>query len=269
MFKKTLSMIFCATLIILSSNISRAGVVGVVGERFPLGVINGFYDGLAGHSSSLLADISDASLAGVDLLWAVQPADSYTASELAAMATFLSGGGRIAFMGEHGNFAPNENDRISAALLSLGSSMSIQNVILDGGFQFATRLDGQILTHDLTDGVDTYEYAAFAPLLGNYSPIDLGATAEALMLGADLTSIMMGFENVGPGSVFLITDQNVWDRVGDTATNDNAIMFENLLTADTGAPPVIPRLSAPATMTMFIFGLAGIGLMVRRRRNMA
>jgi hypothetical protein len=189
----------------------------------------------------------------VDLLWAVQPSDSYTPAELNTMAAFLSGGGRIAFMGEHGGYAPDENDRISAALSFLGSGMSIINLYPDPGYHDATVGNGQILPHTLTAGVNTYNYACFAPLT-------MGGASQTLMLGSDLTSVMMGYENIGPGSIFLITDQNVWDNV-DYASNDNNIMFENLLLAETHPQP-IPE---PATLLLLGSGLIGLGYFVRRR----
>ncbi len=248
-FFKELSL---AALILLSTNAS-AGVVNVWGERFNLNVINNFYDGLAGHSSSIITGSLDSNdLSGVDLLWAVQPSNGYTATELTTMSTYLSNGGRIAFMGEHGSYAPNENNRINAALSFLGAEMEIMNSTEDGGWHMATKGNGQILDHSLTAGVDSYEYAAYAPL------VDLSGDAEALMLGTNLSSVMMAFDNVGEGSVFLITDQNVWDRVGNS-NNDNARMFENLLTAETHDVP------EPTSLALLGLGLAGFGFAKKRK----
>lgn len=243
---------------------ANAAVVTVWGERFPLNPINDFYNGLTGHSSSIAVGTLDTvNLSGVNLLWAVQPADAYTAAELATMATFLSGGGRIAFMGEHGGFAPAENARINTALAFLGSTISINaNDVLDGGFRSAGVLDGQILMHPLTTGVNTYEYAAFAPL-------NISGTAQALMLGEQPfgtdPSIMMAYQNIGPGSIFLITDQNVWDNGPLWGGFDNERMFENLLTGRTGAPPVGGTVPAPATLALLGAGLMGLAGLRRRQ----
>lgn len=249
----------------LGSTAAQAGVVTVWGERFNLNGINNFYNGLTGHSSSIATGTLDTvNLSGVNLLWAVQPADAYTAAELTTMASFLSGGGRIAFMGEHGGFAPAENARINAALLALGSTITINaNNVLDGGFRSAGVGDGQILNHPLTTGVSTYEYAAFAPL-------NISGTAQALMLGEELfggnPSIMMAYQNIGPGSIFLITDQNVWDNTPTWGAFDNERMFENLLSGNTGAPPVGGTVPAPATLGLLGAGLVGLSALRRREK---
>lgn len=239
---------------------SQAGVVTVWGETLAgmdLNRINSFYNGLAGHSSSLAGGTLDSvNLAGVDLLWAVQPANAYTAAELNSMTSFVAGGGRIAFMGEHGQFGAAQNNYINAALAHLGSTITINNVMIDPGFRTASVADGQILAHSLTAGVDSYEYAAFAPLT-------LSGTAEALMLGEALNTVMMAYQNIGAGSIFLITDQNVWDNAPAWGGSfDNARMFENLLVGDTGNNPV----PEPASLALAGLGLA-LACASRRRKT--
>lgn len=247
----------------LGSTAAQAGVVTIWGES-PFGVslsaMNSFYNGLSGHSSSIASGTLDTvNLSGVNLLWAVQPADAYTAAELTTMANFLSGGGRIAFMGEHGGIAATLNSHINAALLALGSTISINaTTVVDGGFRSASVGDGQILSHALTNGVNTYEYAAFAPL-------NVSGTAQILMRGEDdPTTIMMAYQNIGPGSIFLITDQNVWDNDPTWGSFDNERMFENLLSGNTGAPPVGGTVPAPATLGLLGAGLVALSALRRR-----
>ncbi|WP_310424834.1 PEP-CTERM sorting domain-containing protein [Chamaesiphon sp. VAR_48_metabat_135_sub] len=245
-----------------SLSAQAANVVGVFGNScdvcgFSLSTINNYYNSgltVSGQpvSSSILTGTLDTNnLSNINLLWMVQPANSYTNAELNSLSTFLSGGGRIAFMGEHGTIAPNENNRISAAITALGGNISINNIVVDGGFRDATVGNGQILSNPLTAGVNTYNYAAFAPL-------NISGSAIALMNGTNSSDVMMAYQNIGAGSIFAITDQNVWDNVSSTGTNNNGILFQNLLGASTipTDPTAVPE---PFTVVgTFIGGTAAL-----------
>lgn len=257
--KKFIKFLVTSTLLIASLS-SNAGIITVWGEErsgFSLNSINDFYNGLSGFSSSIANGTLDlVDLSNTDLLWATHPSNAYTASELEAMADYLALGGRIAFMGEHGSWAPSENLRINDALSYLGSSIVINNTTVDGGWRSASVGDGQILSHEMTGGVSSYEYAAFAPLT-------IGSDAVALMLGEELynndASIMMAFQNIGAGSVFLITDQNVWDNSSDWGAADNAKMFENLVNANTGVSA--PKTDIPEPNSLVLLSIALFGFM--------
>lgn len=245
-------------------NVAKADVVNVwsVGIGGSLSTpVNNFYNSLPGHSSTIIGGSLDSNnLAGVNLLWVIQP-PPLTGAEINTLASFLAAGGRIAFMGEHGTtLAADENDNISAAVAALGGHMTIlNNSGEDSGFHIASKQNGQILVHPLTEGVNTYEYAYFAPLIITEPP------AQTLMLGINLTSVMMAYENIGAGSIFIITDQNVLNFSGEV---DNDVMFANLLVGDTGAVPVemvpVPVMSNWAIITLIL--LLGLMAFTYRRR---
>ena len=123
--------------------------------------VNNFYTGIAGVSSSIISSaltITDALLAGSDLFVSILPENAYTASEISAMSSFLSGGGSVFFIGENSYFDTN-NAFINDALLGLGSSMSLlEGTVFDSGFHTAT--GDKIATDPLTAGVTEFSYAA-------------------------------------------------------------------------------------------------------------
>jgi hypothetical protein len=147
------------------TNVLGAGTSVLIEEgTLPGTALDTFYDGLGGGVSSnfLAGAVTDAALAGVDLFVASVPNSAYTASEITAFSNFLNAGGTLFFIGENANF-PVENGFINAALLALGSSMSIvPNSTFDGGFHTTSN----IAAHALTAGVGSINYAAPSVVAG-------------------------------------------------------------------------------------------------------
>jgi hypothetical protein len=120
--------------------------------------INDLYNSQTGVGSSFFSGtITSADLSGVDLFVSVLPSDNYTAPEIAALSTFLGGGGTLFFLGENGEYFDDENTRISAALAALGSGMSLLDLSLDAGFNTVT--GGHIAADPFNVGVTSFTFA--------------------------------------------------------------------------------------------------------------
>jgi len=131
-----------------------------------------FFDSLPGVTASIIANVAGGALAGVDLLLVPLPDSALTAGELAALGTFVGGGGTVFFTGENASFPPQaaSNAVINAALLALGSDIQIIDAVFLGGFQLA-----QIAADPLTAGVMSFTYGAGSHLSGGtllFSDVD-------------------------------------------------------------------------------------------------
>ena len=116
-----------------------------------------YFDSLPGVTASVSASLGGGALAGVDLLLVPAPDSALTAGELAALATFVGGGGTVFFMGENASTPAlaAQNAVINAALLALGSNIQIIDaVFLPGGYDLAL-----ISADPLTAGVMSFSYA--------------------------------------------------------------------------------------------------------------
>jgi hypothetical protein len=210
-----------ATTLCLSTAVAGVARVLVHGERTTR--VADFYT-QHGHVAGVTTALSERALKDVDLVWSVLPDAHFAPREIAALSALLARGGCVAFVGEQGRHKYRQNNRISAAISALGGSMSIVNHLRDPAFRTATTGDGQIRSHPLTAGINVFRYAAFAPILPG--------RADVIMTGEqppNPSAVFMAAEAIGAGRIFLVTDQNIWDEVSDTANNDNAKLFLNLL----------------------------------------
>jgi hypothetical protein len=151
------------------------------------GILNTFYNGLGGVTSSILpgaTPISAANLTGVSLFVGILPGDPYSAGEVAALSAFLAGGGHVMLIGEHASFSPTENARINALLVALGSGLSLQNAIIDPGFTSASL----IAVDPLTLGVNTFTLAASSQANGGV-PLIFGSLNRPIIARDGLPTV--------------------------------------------------------------------------------
>ena len=149
------------------------------------GVLNTFYKGLPGVTSSIVsAPITPGLLAGTDLFIDALPDAALTAAEIVAVKAFLAGGGTFFFLGENSNFTPTQDDNINADLTALGSGMKLTAVSIDGGLQTATVANGQVLSAPLTSGITSFVYAFTTGVTGG----------QELFLDTDKTTAFVAAE---------------------------------------------------------------------------
>ncbi len=139
-----------------------AVAVGAIGGSAVASVadIQSYYTGLGDtvNSGSL------SSLSGVNLFISVLPAAAYNGTQLAAISSFLAGGGTVLFLGDNSNLTANDA-AINSDLTALGSSMQIVPNLLDVG-SFFTATGSQIASNALTAGITSFEYAAVSGVTG-------------------------------------------------------------------------------------------------------
>lgn len=232
----------CAAFLVLVAMALPASSTDVVvfDEAAYGGPIGAFYSGSFGGppaSAAYVSEVTAQSLAGAQLFWAL-PADDFTPDEIEAMASFLAGGGRIAFLGEWYGFAGPRDASINGAVAALGGHIEIATTYADSGYpHYALRSNGRIVEDAFTAGVDSVVY-------GLFSPLGLGGSAVALIFGEDGTSVLLAYEPVGAGLLVVMADQNPWDLDPYSAGTDTRVLFTNLLTAPEPAHASVVALGA-------------------------
>lgn len=117
---------------------TSVGVLGTTTNTSIAPETNDFYNGLGGVSSTILTGtLTGGDLAGLDMLLLPAPDDNFLVSELTAIVDFVNGGGTLYVAGE-AVFGAAVNSRVNAVLAALGSSMSVDNSVLDIGPQVAS-----------------------------------------------------------------------------------------------------------------------------------
>jgi hypothetical protein len=163
-----------------------ASSVAIVGSETYTLPLNSFYQ-TNGISSSIISSVN-SSIESAGMLIVALPEVSFLPDELAALNSFVVGGGSVFFLGDSYKNAPN-NAIINDALMAIGSEMTIiEDGRFDGMPHFAE--GAQLIDHPLTNGVQSLFYA-YA------SGIDGGTALAATSDGTPFISVE-GFEIAVP-----------------------------------------------------------------------
>jgi hypothetical protein len=205
-------------------------------QSIGLSVFRGILETATGNDLAFANDLTNgAQVAAADALFISLPdagPSSLTAPEQTNISTFIATGKRVFFMGEHAGWV-TWND----SFLPLVSGTSGANV--DG-------VTTPVVAHQLTAGVSSVEVYTGGSASGGTSLFDL---AFANLWGASQ-------------SVLTVQEINLFSnqRIGEL---DNAVFATNVADWLAGNDP--ERIAAPGALTLFILGIAAIGL-VRRQR---
>lgn len=172
-----------------SSSISGSGAFSFGASAT---AINTFYDNLAGVTSTLVNDsgaVTAGLLSGVNLLVAVIP-DAFSAAEISVLANFMNSGGSVFFLGDNSNFAAT-NTAINSALSALGSSLSIQNDIMNPAWTYAFSAGDTFAA-----GIPSFVYNAASRVAG-------GSAAFRTAAGDVFVAVDRPLDTPLPGAVWL------------------------------------------------------------------
>ncbi|WP_425038313.1 VPLPA-CTERM sorting domain-containing protein [Primorskyibacter sp. S187A] len=149
------------------TNILGSGTNVAINDEYTFlgaGRLNDFYNGLGGVTSSLTANatIDAGLLSGLDVFVQTGASNSFAASEVAALSTFLDDGGTVFLMGDNDVCCASDNTFLNGLLTGLGSSISIGSGSLDTGYTVTTNISA----NPLTAGMSSFTLGATANVTG-------------------------------------------------------------------------------------------------------
>jgi hypothetical protein len=204
-----------------------------------------FFGSKGQTTGTLSHGFSAASLAGTSLVIA-NMSNGYSSGELAALNSYVVGGGRLVISSEGGGF-PFAINSANAVYGALGSSVVNDFGGFDGNFHNTTN----IAASPFTNGVASINYAYSSGLSGG-TPLVFGVSNQTLV----------AFQQIGSGYVFGVTDSNLSTNILETG-NDNGQLFLNFENASISAVP------EPSTWAMMILGFASVAFIACRRKTRA
>jgi hypothetical protein len=201
----------------------------------------------AGQTTGVLNhNFTAATLSGASLVIS-NGATSFSQTELAALTSYVNGGGRL-LLGTEGSIYSTSINTANLAYAALGSSIRNDLNAYDAGNHTTTNIVSSLFAA----GVQTISYAYASGLSGGTALV-FGASGETLV----------AYQQIGAGYVFGLTDSNLTDQYV-TKPNDNAQLFRDIETG--GLPGQTPL---PAAFPLFATGAGFLGLIGWRKKRKA
>jgi len=191
-----------------------------IGFTADYGMLKSYYDSDPDHYETYSIHDIVTGIATLDLVVIFQPSVNYSNDEIAALQSFLDGGGRIFFIGEHAGYSPLQNAVISDAISRLGGSIaianeSIQDDMHDNGIDGVIELGNTLLT----SGMESFQSAYFAPII-------IDDTISKAVITDDNGRILVADQYLSKGRITVIADQNWLDE--SYFIEGNQIFLRNL-----------------------------------------
>ncbi|MHA1930280.1 MAG: hypothetical protein ACTSV2_17045 [Candidatus Thorarchaeota archaeon] len=156
-------------------------------------------------------------LAPYDLLIINTPGINFTVSEIAAVNTWVAGGGGLLLMGEATTF---NNDNFNLNYLMRDFDIKINTT---QSYSPTTIITTEKIIHPLTEGTTTVEFSG-----GTY----INTTGNAVAIWCQLDNILAGAQQIGQGRVVLIGDINLLGSALANSDNERfGINIANWLTS--------------------------------------
>ena len=194
-----------------------------------------FFSSAGFTTNDLSSNFTASDIAGSKLV-ILSGDSSVTASQLSALDSYVSGGGRLVVQSDAAGFESFQTT-LNAVSASLGSSIVNVDGAYDGLFHSTTA----VLPSAFTAGVNTVQYAYTSSLTGG-TPLVNGLSGQNFI----------AYQAIGSGYFFAIADVDTQEGLS-SASVDNGQLYLNFANASVSAVPL------PASAPMFGAALIALG----------
>lgn len=198
----------------------------------------------AATGKTIVTSSSLEGIAGHDCV--VLPANnSFSEGDLAALSSYVNGGGRLLALGENAEFFSATITAMNNVAAALDADLSLVADSIDPGFHTTTNID----TSPFTFAVSSIRYAFTSGVA-----VAVGPTAHSLVRTDDVEgpgTTFIGIEQIGAGVFALSGDTNVFSDNSDTGYtgHDNGTLAANICDAADFEGGVTAFVPAGGTLT--------------------